>query len=240
MKIFGKRFRIDPDAAVRHLDAEVASPRRSLVRIVSRPPSGVNFTAFLIRFQKICCSRAGSASSCTRSAPSSTLEREMLLVDVGLANLERVPQKPCASTISRLSCTLPLLIRVRSSKIVDQARFQLDVAPDHLQGRPHVVGDSVVVLEPEQRSQHRRERRAQLVAEHREEAIFREVRALRFRARFLRRLVEAGVIERERGALRQFFGERKLVRPATSAYGVVFTIVIAPSTRSRARSGTAM
>src|SRR5437762_12107980 len=40
-----------------------------LVVIVICPFGGVNFTALLIRFQKICCSRAGSARICTLFVP---------------------------------------------------------------------------------------------------------------------------------------------------------------------------
>jgi hypothetical protein len=78
------------------------------------------------------------------------------------------------------------------------------------------------------------------MAKHREEAIFREVRALGFHARFLRGLVEAGVVECKGGALREFLARESSSEPQRRALAVVLTIVIAPRMRSRARSGTAM
>ena len=78
------------------------------------------------------------------------------------------------------------------------------------------------------------------MAEHGEERIFGEIGALRFGPRFLRGLVKSGVIERERGAMSQLFRERKLCGAAYSARHRVFTITIAPSTRSCVFNGTAI
>ena len=73
----GQDLRLDADAGVADLDDQRGAVRRCpgppalRERTVIVPPAGVNLTAFLIRFQTTCWSRAGSASTwCAGAARS--------------------------------------------------------------------------------------------------------------------------------------------------------------------------
>ena len=62
-----------------------------------------------------------------------------------------------------------------------------------------------------QRGDNRRQRIAQLMAEHREEFVLRAVRAAGLAQRRLRLAIDAGVVERQRHALRQLRDQRAIV-----------------------------
>ena len=69
---------------------------------------------------------------------------------------------------------------VKSDQLLEQPRLQLDVAPHHREHRPR-LGKARVLLHLADAKQNGHQRRAQLMREHREEAVFRQrgQRALR-------------------------------------------------------------
>ena len=89
-------------------------------------------------------------------------------------------------------------------QVVDQARFERHVAPDHRQQVREFVGHRGRALEQLRCSGDGRERRAQLVRQHREEAVLRAVGAFGFLLRFAQRLRVApgggGVMHQHREA----------------------------------------
>ncbi len=144
------------------------------------------------------------------------LQRELLLVDLRLANLDRAAQQ--FVRVHDLEAELHLAFADASQveQVVNQPRFQLHIAADHLEGRQNRFRQ-IFVIERHQGGEHRGEGSPQFVAEHREKAIFREVRTLGFGAGFLGRLVEGRVVEGEGGAAGHFFSERRLGGAASTA-----------------------
>ena len=140
------------------------------------------------------------------------MQDEVFLTYFFLANLERVAQKGVRIHDLETELHFALADAGQIEQVIDQSGFQLDVTPNHLQGVAYVIRQTFT-FQSEHRRQHRRERGAQLVAEHGEKLVFGEIRAFRFSARLLGRFVKAGVIKREASALRQLFHERKLIRP---------------------------
>ena len=59
IKDFVDLVRADPDPVIDRPDFDLVVDGLEVSTEI-RPPSAVNFTAFLIRFQKTCCRRAGS------------------------------------------------------------------------------------------------------------------------------------------------------------------------------------
>ena len=86
------------------------------VRIVSRPPLGVNLAALRTRFQAICISRAWSARTCeARASSSSTTSSPAIIASSRQISTARRSAR-CRSTTSRSSRSRPRAIRERSSR----------------------------------------------------------------------------------------------------------------------------
>src|SRR4030088_2100141 len=140
------------------------------------------------------------------------MQDEVFLTYFFLANLKRVAQKGVRIHDLETELHFALADAGQIEQVVDQSGLQLDVTPNHLQGVAYVIRQTFT-FQSEHRRQHRRERGAQLVAEHGEKLVFGEIRAFRFSARLLGLFVKAGEIKLETGALRQLFHERKLILP---------------------------
>ena len=106
--------------------------RRGLdVSMVIRPCAGVNFTLFLIRFQKTCCkSRRVAVRRMRYSARSRNSKLRFFREDFFPANFVGALQDLVDAY--RLEAELELALRDAGDveKVVDQARLQLDVATD--------------------------------------------------------------------------------------------------------------
>ena len=113
------------------------------------------------------------------------------------------------STRSRRSSTLPDGDARDVEQVVDHAREVRDLALDDAGARR--VARAVAARHHLERGDDRRERIAQLVAEHREELVLRAVRDLGLAQRVARLAEQADVVERERGALRQLADERAVL-----------------------------
>ena len=81
-----------------------------------RPLGGVNFTLFLIKFQKTCCKRAESPST------NGCIARRRNCISRCLAPISSWQisyarwRISCTQVVSKLNCNLPLAMRVTSSK----------------------------------------------------------------------------------------------------------------------------
>ena len=112
-------------------------------------------------------------------------ELEFLLIDIGMANFERVAQQSVRVDHFETELHFAFADSGQVEKIVDQACFELDVAPDELEGFVHCLRQIFFALEREDRREHGRERRAQLVTQHCQKTILRFAGALGFDASVL-------------------------------------------------------
>ena len=139
----------------------------------TQPPWGVNLMAFFSRFQNTCCRRAASAwttygASGPMSTPKCRLRASMSGRQTSTARWMIVAQR------HGLLVQFDLAPRDAGhvQQVVDQPGFQFHVAADHLQrlagARRPARGSSWSI---DDGRQHRRQRRAQLVAEHRQEVV---------------------------------------------------------------------
>ena len=152
------------------------------VSMVIRPCAGVNFTLFLIRFQKTCCKRAGSPSTCMNSARKAEFDAEILREDFFPADFIGALQD--LMDVHRLEAELELALRDAGDieQVVDQSRFQLDVATDDCERVPDFRRIRRARFEFADHGDDGRERVAQLVREQGEKLVLGGVRADQFLA----------------------------------------------------------
>ena len=105
-------------------------------------------------------------------------------------------------------------------QIVDEQRFELDVALEHFEIAAEIVAQVRLAPERRDRHEHRSERRAQLVREHGEELVFRLVGFFRFALRALQKdfgVLRVGDVEHRSDESRHFArthrGRRGRARP---------------------------
>src|SRR6267142_1516834 len=96
---------------------------------------------------------------------------KFLLFNLGLTNFERVSQKSVSVDNFKTELHLAFADSGEIEKIVDQARFQLDVAANELKRFMHHLRNVLLAFEHRHGSQNRSERRSQLVTQHREKTI---------------------------------------------------------------------
>ena len=95
-------------------------------------------------------------------------------------------------------------------KVINEPRFEGDVAVDHLQRLANRWRSRFVTFQERDSAQDGTERRAQLVAQHGEELVLGAIGLFSLFPGLLRFGIETGVIESQARALREFFGQRKL------------------------------
>ena len=142
------------------------------------PPSGVNFTAFLTRFQSTCWSLAGSALTWWSSAGQVEHEFLGLAEDLALANLDGLLDQGVAVGDAPVQRHLALDDPHHVQQVVDQPGLEVDVLADHLQGRADLLGVGRPLQHRGGRQEDRVERRPQLVREDGEEVVLRPVGTL--------------------------------------------------------------
>ena len=139
--------------------------RESLIR----PPGSVYFAALVSRLATTCASRAGSAST-IRPRRHVELEVVAALLEQRAGHLDRLA-RPRSASSSRSRAQLDLAARDARhvEQVVDQADQVVDLALDD----GALVLERLVAAQPHQlqRGQDRRQRVAQLVAEHRQELV---------------------------------------------------------------------
>ncbi len=142
------------------------------------PPGGVNLTAFESRFQNTWVSRGASASSRCSSAVQLDGELDLpvrdLLFDRGQGVLDHLAGVGLAAVELQLAAGDARQVE----QVVDQPRLQLHVAPDHGE-LAHVPREARVGFQAGDDGEHRRQRRAQLVAQSGEELVLGRVGRLR-------------------------------------------------------------
>ena len=186
------------------LTATTISPsRRSAVSAI-RPPSSVYFALLLSRFAKTWARRVGSASrgigpggrSTVRAWRGALDERPARLhgvlhdrgqVDPLLAELELAPGDPRDI-----------------EQVVDQSHHLADLAFHHRAGRLDDLGLAVGQADDLERVADRRQRVPQFVRQGREELVLAAIGVAKL-------LVEAGVLDRDRGHLRELKQDRLVI-----------------------------
>src|SRR4030095_6465684 len=136
-------------------------------RTCTVPPSLLNFTALAARFQTTCCSRSGSASTLTGPGPRSTARWMRRLSAAG-----RTASSPFSTTERRSTGVgslrnLPVTMRETSSKSSSSSERVRYLARRHR-----------LVAQHRGPAQDRRERRAQLMRQRRQELVLELVVAL--------------------------------------------------------------
>ena len=164
-------------------------------RTCTRPPFGVNFTAFDSRFHTTCCRRSGSPETGPTRGSMTALDAHALGVGRRLHGGDGVVDDAGSSTGCTSSRILPETMRDTSSTsstiCVSQRALRSSVSRPRadLVRRQHVAAQQARVAED------RVERRAQLVRQHREEFVLQAVGVLRLG-------VQPRVLERDRGPRR--------------------------------------
>src|SRR5947207_1273318 len=105
---------------------------------------------------------------------------ELFLVNLRLANFERVSQESVRIDVLHAQLHLAFADSRQVKQIVNQARFQLDVAPNKLERLVHALGNILLVLERKHGSENGSQRSPQLVTEHGKKSIFRFACPFRF------------------------------------------------------------
>ena len=105
------------------------------------PPSGVNLTAFLIRFQKTCWSRAGSALTWRCAAARSSVEPQVACRGPRCGRSATAwPIEPVAVGDLPVQRHLAPDDPHHVQQVVDQPGLEVDVLADHLQRRADLLG----------------------------------------------------------------------------------------------------
>ena len=144
--------------------SRLAEPR---VRTATRPPAGVNFTAFLMRFQVTCCSLAGSKATWLSSAARSTSRASPFARRSAIADLQGVPNRDVCVDDLRAQVEPAVVDSGEVQEVVDQPGLELRIASDHRQGRPRCRRSRRVADQGLGAREHGRQRGPQLVAEDR-------------------------------------------------------------------------
>ena len=175
-----------------------ASARWVRERIVIVPPLGVNLIAFLSRFQRIWVMRALSARRLVFSSAKSRTSSRCFVLEIGPAGVDRVLDHAMEADALAMQLEFAAGDAGEIEQVIDQARFQLDIAPDGFEIFGERFRDGGVLAQAGENGEHGRERRAQLVAERGEKKILRLVGLLGRSARLLFRLVKPRHIHRGR------------------------------------------
>ena len=174
-----------------------------------RPPGSVYLAALFSRFQRICSSLVGSASS--RIAPVGQGDGQLVaaLVDLGPGRLDRLPDDRGQVHDLPVQLDLAPVDPGDVHQVVDQPRQVDDVAARPSPARP----PSAVAVRPPhqvQRVADRGQGVAQLVGQGGEELVLAAVRLLQL-------AVEPGVLDGDRRARGQVLGQPQVVRPVAPA-----------------------
>lgn len=130
------------------------------------PSSGVNFDAFLSRFQTTCWSRRWVAFELMPGRPRRHGESLLLGFDVGLGNFHGVLDR--LVQVHRRTHQLHLAAGDAGDvqQIVHEMRFELDVAADHRERFPHRLGKVLAAGKRLRGHEDRGQRRAKFMGKH--------------------------------------------------------------------------
>ena len=119
---------------------------------------------------------------------------DIFSVKIAGGNAERVLER--AVDVHRIAVQFEFAVRDPGEveQIVDEQRLELDVALEHFEIAAEIVAQVRIAPERRDRHQHGRERRAQLVREHREKLVLRAVGLFRLALRALQK--DLGVLRR--------------------------------------------
>ena len=174
--------------------AVARSGRVSSIDSATCPPAGVNLIAFDSRFQITCCRREGSPRNPAGSVADRHLERGFPWRRRS-AGPPRPPRAPRAE-IDRLGLETQLAgDDARDVEdVLDQHRLRLGVALDRLERLARLLGREVARAQHAGPSDHRRQRRAQLVRQRGQELVLGAVGGLGLLARLPLALDHARVL----------------------------------------------
>ena len=217
------------------------SPSAS-TRTCTVPPSPLNFTALAARFQTTCCSRSGSASTLTGPGPRSTARWMRRLSAAG-----RTASSPFSTTERRSTGVgsirnLPVTMRETSSRSSISCACRRALRSITSSACADLARRHLLVAQHRGPAQDRRERRAQLVRQRRQELVLELVVALGGLARFLlAHQLEAGLLGElaEGDVAREQVDEALLPeggggprQPAVAAVGVAVAVLEARGRRA--------